>query len=112
MHPLWTVELSQNAARDFDGIVRYTRDNFGSHQAMNYSGQIAHTIQELSVRGPDHPLARDRSELLPGIRSIRIQRESQKARHIVFFKAIFEMSARKLVVVRILHDSMDFAEHL
>ncbi|MEC9387745.1 type II toxin-antitoxin system RelE/ParE family toxin [Marinobacter sp. bablab_jr008] len=112
MHPLWTVELSQNAARDFDEIVRYTRDNFGIHQAMSYSGLIAHTIQELSERGPDHPLATDRSELLPGIRSIRIQRESQKARHVVFFKAISEMSARKLVVVRILHDSMDFAEHL
>ena len=54
MHPLWTVELSQNAARDFDGIVRYTRDNFGIHQAMSYSGLIAHTIQELSERGPDH----------------------------------------------------------
>ncbi|WP_286255690.1 type II toxin-antitoxin system RelE/ParE family toxin [Marinobacter shengliensis] len=92
--------------------MRHTRDQFGSRQAMNYSGLIAHTIQELSDQGPDHPLAKDRSELLPGIRSIRIQRESQKARHTVFFKAICETSARKLVVVRILHDSMDFAEHL
>lgn len=42
MQPLWTVELSQKAARDFDEIVSYTRDNFGLNQAKRYNALIAH----------------------------------------------------------------------
>jgi len=112
MQPLWKVELSQKAARDFDEIISYTRDNFGVNQAKRYSALIAHAIQKLSEHGPDHPLAKDRSELFPGICSIQVQRESQRARHIVFFKAVHEVSSRQLVILRILHDSTDFSEHL
>jgi len=106
------VELSQNAARDFDDIIRHTSENFGKHQARRYGSLIANTIRELSERGPDHPLTKDRQELAPGIRSMHAQRSAQKARHILFFKAFDEEPAKKLVIVRILHESMDFGEHL
>ncbi|MFB2765458.1 type II toxin-antitoxin system RelE/ParE family toxin [Marinobacter shengliensis] len=112
MPPLWTVDLSQRAARDFDAIVKYTRDNFGPNQAKRYSTLIARTIQEISEHGPNHPLAKDRSELFPGILSIQIQRQSQRARHVIFFKAASAASTRQLVILRILHESMDFSEHI
>lgn len=112
MHPLWTVELSRKASEDFDRIIHQTFENFGHHQANQYSELIANCLRELSDQGPTHPLVNNRPELIHGIQSIHIQRSSKKARHLILFKAFANERARKLVVVRILHDSMDFVEHL
>ncbi|GGC56639.1 type II toxin-antitoxin system RelE/ParE family toxin [Marinobacter halophilus] len=112
MSPLWTVELSRKARDDFDNIIRHTFENFGHHQAKRYSELIANSLRELSEQGPSHSLANDRSGLIAGIQSIPIQRSTYKARHLVFFKASTDEKVRKLVVVRILHESMDFGEHL
>lgn len=112
MPPLWKVELSEKASNDFDNIIRHTFESFGHHQALRYSNLISGTLTELSHSGPFHSLSRSRLELLDGIRSIAIQRLGKKARHILFFKALPETPDQTIVVVRILHESMDFTEHL
>lgn len=112
MPPLWTVEFSQNAATDFDKIIRHTFNNFGQHQANRYSQIIARSIQELSELGPHHPLSKDRSALISGVQSMHLQRSGQKAKHVLFFKAVTGKQIRKIVILRLLHESMDFGEHL
>lgn len=108
MARLWTVEFAQKATKDFDDVILHTEENFGRDQAVRYSALIGNALQELSRSGPAHPLAKERSELLPGIRSMQVQRAGKKARHILFFKE----HQQKIVIVRILHESMDFREHL
>lgn len=112
MLPLWTVEFSQKATSDFDNVIRYTFNNFGQYQATCYSQLIAHSLQELSESGPRHPLAKNRAELAPDTQSLHIQRQGQKAKHILFFKAVTEKETRKIVILRLLHTSVEFSEHL
>ena len=108
MAQLWTVELAQKASEDLDQVILHTEENFGRDQAVRYSALIGNALQELSRSGPAHPLAKERSEVLPGILSMQVQRAGKKARHILFFKEL----EQKIVIVRILHESMDFREHL
>ncbi|MEH6355861.1 MAG: type II toxin-antitoxin system RelE/ParE family toxin [Marinobacter sp.] len=111
MHPLWKVEFSQKASSDFDDIILHTAENFGRHQAESYSRLIANCIKELSEYGPLHPLARNRPELIASVQSMRIQRQGQRAKHIVFF-TVTAPTTRKILILRLLHESMDFGEHL
>jgi|AntRauTorcE11898_2_1112593.scaffolds.fasta_scaffold15767_1 toxin ParE1/3/4 len=112
MQSLWTVELSQKSAMDFDDIIRHTFEHFGSRQADRYGKLIAQSFEELSTNGLAHPLAMARPELGSDILSLPIQRQGRKARHVVFFKQMPERSVKTIVVVRVLHESMDFSSHL
>lgn|SRR5690554_32825 len=112
MRPLWTVEFSQRASADFDDIIRHTFKHFGQHQAQRYSQLIAQSMRELSEPGPSHPLAKSRPELYADIQSMPIRRMGMNAKHLLFFKEVTEKQTRKIVVLRILHTSMDFSEHL
>jgi len=112
MPPLWTVEFSQRAAADFDDIILHTFKNFGQHQAQRYSQLIGNSVRELSESGPLHPLAKSRPELVAGIQSMPIERQGLKAKHVLFFKAVSETLTGRIIILRILHESMDFGEHL
>jgi len=107
MTQLWTVEFTQQATKDIDEIIHHTTERFGRDQAVRYSALIGKSLQELSQSGPAHILAKERPELLHGIRSMQVQRAGKKARHILFFTE----HEHKIVIVRILHESMDFGEH-
>jgi len=112
MPPLWTVEFSHKAAADFDDIILHTFKNFGQHQAQRYTQLIGNSVRELSESGPLHPLAKSRPELVAGIQSMPIERKGLKAKHILFYNTVTEKQVRKIMILRILHASMDFAEHL
>jgi toxin ParE1/3/4 len=112
MAPLWTVEFSQKAATDFDDIILNTLHSFGHQQANRYSRLISQSIQALSESGPRNPLAKNRPELGAGIQSIHIQRLGQKARHILFFKVLPDKKQKTIVILRLLHEAMDFDDHL
>lgn len=110
--PLWTVEFSETALTDFDEIIYNTLIEFGQMQAERYRDLIAHSLQELSKTGPEHPLASDRSELRPGVKSLPIRRRGKDARHVLFFTEGKGYPVKSILIVRILHDAMDFTDHL
>lgn len=112
MLPLWTVEFSERAAADFDDIILHTFKYFGQNQTQRYNELIANSIRELSESGPLHLLAKNRPELAPDIQSMPIERRGMNAKHILFFNTVTEHQARKIVILRILHTSMDFGEYL
>ena len=92
------VEITTEANSDLVEIWLYTDEQFGATQADRYLDQLAEAIDRLLV----HPeLGKDRSDVKSGYRSIHVNK------HVVFYRVIND----GLLVVRVLHDSMDVLLH-
>ncbi len=90
--------LSPKAAADLDGIYEYTIVNFGLAQARNYLLGLHERFQTLA----DSPLyGRSAAELAPNLRRLEYQS------HIMFYVP----KEQGVLIVRVLHESMDTPEH-
>lgn len=106
----WTMRLSAAARNDFDEIVDWTVDRFGSAQATAYARSLTASISELDA-GPSQPGVKERPELGKGMFTLHIARRGRKGRHFVVFR-IVDQRAKILEVLRFLHDAMDLPRHL
>jgi toxin ParE1/3/4 len=106
----WTVHISAAADRDFEGILDWTTEHFGEIQARSYERMLTETLQSLR-NGPTVRTARSLNKPGQDILRLPVKRGSRRSRHIIFFR-IMNYGSRELEVLRILHDSMDFARHL
>lgn len=89
------LRLSRRAATDLAEIADYTIAEFGIDQARRYRDQFQACFRSLL----DNPqLGRSAEEVAPGLRRIRQQA------HVVFYR----VEQDGLLVVRVLHHSMDF----
>ena len=102
----WVVRPSFAAREDFDEILDWTRTNFGDSQAEKYARLLEGTIASLA-EGPETADTKPRDDLSAGLRSLRVR----NGRHVLLFRAEEERE-NSIVLLRILHDSMDFARHL
>lgn len=102
----WIVRPSFAARMDLDGILSWTKTNFGNVQARRYASLLEDAIAVLS-NGPNARGVKARDDLSPGLRAIN----ARKGRHVIFFR-VDEKAEHSIVVLRVLHDSMDFARHL
>jgi toxin ParE1/3/4 len=109
MVPSWGVELSDEAAADIRGIVRWTRRRFGPDQAVEYGRTLKAALIELRV-GPNLLGIRDCSEAGHGYRMLHVARQGRRGRHFILFRV--RLSERRIAVARILHDTMDLARHI
>jgi toxin ParE1/3/4 len=91
--------LSPLAQKDIDEIWDYTAERWGLSQADNYVSEIRGAI-ELLVEEPRR--GRPCGEVLPRYRKY------PAGSHMIFFRPTQE----GLVVVRVLHQSMDYEKHL
>ena len=83
------------AEQDLEDIYDYTVGEFGEAQADRYIRNLFEAFQRLA----DTPgIARQRDEVRPGLRSYPVQG------HIVFFRE----SGDGALIVRVLHQSMDY----
>lgn len=99
------VVLSEDADADIDSILLWTQEHFGSRQAHAYNERIAATLAALS-RDPLPPTSKARDgDVGVGFRTVHLGR---RARHFVLYRAEDEC----VLIVRILHDSMDLSRHL
>ena len=90
--------LKPAAQQDLSDIWDYTEANWGIEQAEKYTRDIQHAIETVAY----NPLrGRERTDVAPGYRSI------PAGRHAVFFR----VEPDGVVVVRILHQSMDPGRH-
>ena len=89
-------------------IRAWTRQRFGSRQALAYARTLALALQALG-EGPDVAGARQREDLGQGIRMLHVSRRGRHGRHFVVFRP---SGKRRIDVLRILHDSMDLARHM
>lgn len=83
---------------------------FGNRQASIYREVMLRAIRVLE-NGPDPVGSKDRGDLLPDLKMLHITRGSLRGRHFILFR-VSKTEAMQIDVLRILHDTMDFARHL
>lgn len=108
MSAVWRVRLAEQAEQDLLGITRWTIENFGARQAEVYAQTLSLAIEAL-LDGPDVPGAHVREDIGPDMRTLHVARQGRKGRHFVVFRSAAEQT---IDVLRLLHDSMDLAQHL
>ena len=91
--------LTEIARADLASIRRYSTRTWGRDQTAKYMDVLRDTMKGL-VRGT--VIARTRDDLRPGILM------ATTGRHSVFF----ETDDARVLVVRVLHDRMDYRRHL
>jgi toxin ParE1/3/4 len=97
--PMRDLRISRRADSDLAEIAAYTTAEFGAEQARQYRDQFRACFASLL----DNPqLGRTAEELAPGLRRIRQQA------HVVFYLP----GDDAVLIVRVLHHSMDFERYL
>jgi toxin ParE1/3/4 len=91
--------LTELARADLASIRRYSTRTWGRDQTSKYIDALRDTMKGL-VRST--VLTRERDDLRPGILM------ATSGRHIIFFEA----DDVRVLVVRVLHDRMDYRRHL
>jgi toxin ParE1/3/4 len=99
------VVRSRRARRDITDVLTYTRDHWGKVQAREYRDLIGDALRAIAA---DPSCGKIRGTR-PGILSYHIAQRGRDARHIVFYRISV---AGSVEIVRVLHDSMDFDQHL
>jgi toxin ParE1/3/4 len=90
--------LSLKAVEDLDEIYEYTILNFGLEQAKTYLLGLHEHFQKLASNSA---LGRDADSLAPKLRRYTYQL------HVVFYL----LASHGALVVRVLHERMDFPQH-
>lgn len=101
---LWQVRLVRPAEADFRAILSWTEDKFGAAQALKYESLLRAALRRLA-NDPATPESRSRSDFGAGFHTLHITRPG---RHLFVYRVV----ATEVIIVRILHDSMDIARHL
>ncbi|MFT4195795.1 type II toxin-antitoxin system RelE/ParE family toxin [Ottowia sp.] len=108
MSGAWKVRQTQSARQDRTAIIRWTIQHFGVNQAETYAETIALALAAL-CNGPDSVGIKKRDDLGNGIHTLHVARNGRKGRHFIVFRI---GDPQTIEVLRLLHDSMDFAAHL
>ena len=93
------LDLAEIARADLASIRRYSTRTWGREQTTKYMNTLRDTPKGL-VRGT--AVARVRDDLRPGIQM------ATSGRHCIFF----EVDEGRILIVRVLHDKMDYHRHL
>ena len=93
------LALTEIARADLASIRRYSTRTWGRDQTTKYMDALRDTMKGL-VRGT--VVTRTRDDLRPAIQMVT------SGRHSIFFEA----DESRILVVRVLHDSMDYRRHL
>jgi toxin ParE1/3/4 len=104
---IWTLRLSGAAEADYRHILHYTAERFGQRQSDEYATLLQEALAAL-LTGPDVIGSLARDEIQPGLRSLHISRRGRRGRHLIFYRAADDI----IVVLRILHDSMDLSGNI
>jgi toxin ParE1/3/4 len=103
--PDWRIRITRRAEADIDAALAWTREEFGVVQEARYRATIEAAIGRL-VRGPEAPGSRPVHPARPDLRRLHLPRP---ARRVLIYR---EAPDGWILVLRILHDSMDLARHL
>jgi toxin ParE1/3/4 len=93
------LQLTEIAQADLKSIRRYSERRWGSEQTGHYLSALQNTMKRLAA-GTTASRARD--DLRPGLQMVA------SGRHCIFF----EPDEHRVLVIRILHQRMDFPNHV
>jgi len=91
--------LTEIARADLASIRRYSTRTWGRDQTSKYVDALRDTMKGLVT---STALTRERGDLRPGVLM------ATSGRHSIFFEA----DESRILVIRVLHDSMDYRRHL
>ena len=91
--------LSPDAVTDIAEIARYSKREWGEKQARLYGTRLAERLIKLKTSAR---LGRLRLDIDPIVRSVK------SGRHLIFF----DVEPDRVVVLRILHESMDTSDRV
>lgn len=104
----WTVRLAHQAEQDIADILAWTTEQFSPQQAEVYAETLTLALEYL-YKWPGVIDAKPRDDILPGVFVLHVARHGRRGRHFVVFRPSEE---RYINVLRVLHDSMDLAQHI
>lgn len=93
------LELTEIAGADLKSIRRYSSRTWGSDRTAQYMREMRDTMKRLVV-GTE--VSRNRDDLRRGLQM------ATSGRHRIFFEA----DQSRVLVLRVLHDRMDYRRHL
>jgi toxin ParE1/3/4 len=107
--------LSRPARTDIASILADSDQRWGSEGKRRYAVTLAAAMQQVAAH-PDGPVTRDRSELVPGVRSFHLRHthvpdplKVRRPSHVLYYRAV----APDLVeIVRVIHERMEPARQL
>lgn len=100
------IVWSPRAKHDILVVLRFTKERWGVSQAREYSALIREALRAI---GADPARGKARDDIVPGVFTYYIGQRGRPARHIVFYRI---RSKETVEIIRLLHDAMDFAQHL
>ena len=93
------LDVGEVAKADLRSIRRYSLRTWGPERTSEYMAALRDTMKGL-VR--DTVISRERDDLRAGLRM------ATSGRHCIFF----QVGETRVIVVRVLHDRMDYQRHL
>ncbi|EJW10712.1 hypothetical protein A33M_4113 [Rhodovulum sp. PH10] len=105
--------ISRPAERDLAKILATSEARWGASARRSYAALLASAFRAIAA-DPKAPPTRDRSDLLPGLRSLHL-RHAERAPgvkhpvHVVFYRSA---DTETIEIVRVLHDRMEPRRHL
>jgi toxin ParE1/3/4 len=107
----WPIRLTAAAEVDFQGILRWTLEQFGEVQAQVYADTLSTALESLAA-GPKVIGAIARNDIAKGLFTLHVARHGRKGRHFIMFRIGRDKDREVIEVLRLLHDAMDVARHL
>ena len=101
MHTMPKYKLSRRAEKDLAGIWRYTVDTWSRQQADKYVTGLLGAMEEISMAPSS--MGRSYEHVRSGYRKYLW------GKHVVFYRILADGTT---LVVRVLHERMDFDRHL
>ena len=108
---LWVVRLSAAAKQDYRQILQWSVTKFGVVQAQAYADTLSSTLKDLTA-GPNISGVKERDDIAPNVKMLRVARKGRKASHFVLFRIACMKERNTIIVLRLLHERMDLAKHL
>ncbi len=107
--------VTDAAKQDFRTVLRETLERFGTHQREAYKRLIAKAVT-MVAEDPGRGGSRDRGTVVPGLRAFHLETAAGRrgaASHFLYY-AVERPSdgSTRVVILRLLHESMEPARHL
>ncbi len=93
------LDLTEIAREDLKSIRRHSQRTWGPDRTVRYMAELRDIMKGLAAATV---VSRNRDDLRPGLHI------ATSGRHCVFF----EVDESRVLVVRVLHDRMDYPRHL
>jgi len=102
--------LTAEAQREVDQILEWTDDHFGETARRRYIKLLLTAFRSLASK-PDLPGSRQVPSV-QGIRLCHLRHVKSTVKHPRHFIAYRELEDGRILILRVLHDSMDIGTHL